>query len=170
MNLKIGLYAFCAQQMLMDRNTCVITIIKDICVSKCGRNFLKTRRYDSVLSPLFLFFNLIKTVAKFMRTESVKCPAHAVSQARAYYVTQFTYKSEKPTDLNYSISRRLGLPMNHYTFSFFLQKTKTLSLALPTSNSSLYCIQEMKPLDISCDQIFCKDIHKTLKYVDEFPE
>ena len=40
-----------------------------------------------------------------MRTESVKCPAHAVSQARAYYVTQFTYKSEKPTDLNYSISR-----------------------------------------------------------------
>ena len=27
------------------------------------------------------------------------------SQARAYYVTQFTYKSEKPTDLNYSISR-----------------------------------------------------------------
>ena len=40
-----------------------------------------------------------------MRTESVKCPAHAVSQARAYYVTQFTYKSEQPTDLNYSISR-----------------------------------------------------------------
>ena len=27
------------------------------------------------------------------------------SQARAYYVTQFTYKSEKSTDLNYSISR-----------------------------------------------------------------
>ena len=24
---------------------------------------------------------------------------------------------------------RLGLPMNHYTISFFLQKTKTLSLA-----------------------------------------
>ena len=34
---------------------------------------------------------------------------------------------------------RLGLPMNHYTISFFFQKTKTLSLALPTSNSSLYC-------------------------------
>ena len=27
------------------------------------------------------------------------------SQARAYYATRFTYKSEKPTDLNYSISR-----------------------------------------------------------------
>ena len=71
----------------MDRNTCVIPIIKDICMSKCGRNVLKTRRYDSVLSPLFLFFNLIKTVAKFMRTESVKCPAHAVfAKSRARHV------------------------------------------------------------------------------------
>ena len=50
-----------------------------ICMSKCGRNVLKTRRYDSMLSPLFfLFFHLIKTAAKFMRTESVICPARAV--------------------------------------------------------------------------------------------
>ena len=49
-----------------------------ICMSKCGRNVVKTRRYDSVPSPLFLFFNLIKTAAKFMRNESVKCPARAV--------------------------------------------------------------------------------------------
>ena len=71
----------------MDRNTCVIPIIKDICMSKCGRNVLKTRQYDSVLSPLFLFFSLIKTVAKFMRTESVKCPAHAVfAKSRARHV------------------------------------------------------------------------------------
>ena len=56
-------------------------------MSKCGRNVLKTRRYDSVLSPLFLFFNLIKTVAKFMPTESVKCPAHAVfAKSRARHV------------------------------------------------------------------------------------
>ena len=26
-----------------------------ICMSKCGRNVLKTRRYDSVLSPRFSF-------------------------------------------------------------------------------------------------------------------
>ena len=77
-----------------------------ICMSKCGRNVLKTQRYDSVLSPLFfLLFNLLKSAAKFMRTESVKCPACALSQACAYYVTQFTYKSYKSTDLNYSISR-----------------------------------------------------------------
>ena len=62
----------------MDRSICVIPIIKDIFMSKCGRNVLKTWRYDSVLSPFFLFFNLIKTVAKFMQTESVKCPARAV--------------------------------------------------------------------------------------------
>ena len=59
---------------------------------------------------LFLFFNLIKTVAKIKQSESVKCPARvgirlAESQAHAYYVTQFTYKSEKSTDLNYLISR-----------------------------------------------------------------
>ena len=59
-----------------------------ICMSKCGRNVVKTRRYDSVLSPLFfLFFNLIKTAAKFMRNESVKCPAHAVfAKSRARHV------------------------------------------------------------------------------------
>ena len=59
-----------------------------ICMSKCVRNVLKTRRYDSVLSPIFfLFFNLIKTSAKFMRTESVKCPARAVfAKSRARHV------------------------------------------------------------------------------------
>ena len=54
-----------------------------ICMSKCGRNVLKTWRYDSVLSPLFFF----KTAAKLMRTESVKCPARAVfAKSRARHV------------------------------------------------------------------------------------
>ena len=59
-----------------------------ICMSKCGRNVLKTRRYDSALSThFFLFFNLIKTAAKFMRTEAVKCPARAVlAKSRARHV------------------------------------------------------------------------------------
>ena len=36
---------------------------------------------------VFLFFNLIKTAAKFMRTESVKCPARAVfAKSRARHV------------------------------------------------------------------------------------
>ena len=54
-----------------------------ICMSKCGINVLKTRRYDSALSTL----NLIKTAAKFMRTESVKRPARAVfAKSRARHV------------------------------------------------------------------------------------
>ena len=53
-----------------------------ICIPECGRNVVKPRRYDSVLSPFFLFFNLIKTAAKFMRNESVKCPARAVFASR----------------------------------------------------------------------------------------
>ena len=59
-----------------------------ICMSKCGRNVLKTRRYDSALSThFFLFFNLIKTAAKFMPIESVKCPVHAVlDKSRARHV------------------------------------------------------------------------------------
>ena len=42
-----------------------------------------------MLSTLFffLFFNLIKTAAKFMRTESVKCSARAVfAKSRARHV------------------------------------------------------------------------------------
>ena len=59
-----------------------------ICMSKCGRSVVKTRRYDSVPSILFfLFFNLIKTAAKFMRNESVKCPARAeFAKSRARHV------------------------------------------------------------------------------------
>ena len=61
---------------------------RNVCMSKCGRNEMKTRRYDSVPSPLFfLFFNLIKTAAKFMRNESVKCQARVVfAKSRARHV------------------------------------------------------------------------------------
>ena len=41
------------------------------------------------ISSFFLFFNLIKTAAKFMQTESVKCPARAVfakSRARHMHI------------------------------------------------------------------------------------
>ena len=62
----------------MDRNICVIPIIKDIFMSKCGRNVLKTGDMILCYILFFLFFNLIKTVAKFMQTESAKCSARAV--------------------------------------------------------------------------------------------
>ena len=55
-----------------------------ICMSKCGRNVLK--HGDMILCYL-LFFPFFKTAAKFMRTESVKCPARAVfAKSRARHV------------------------------------------------------------------------------------
>ena len=54
-----------------------------ICMSKCGRNVLKT--CDMILCDLLFFF--FKTAAKFMRTESVKRPARAVfAKSRARHV------------------------------------------------------------------------------------
>ena len=50
------------------------------------QNVLETiwKHCDKILCYLlgFLFFKLIKTAAKFMGTESVKCPARAVSPSR----------------------------------------------------------------------------------------
>ena len=53
----------------------------------------------------FLNFNLIKTAAKFMRNESVKCPARAVfakSRARHVHIMSLNLLT---SHLNYSISR-----------------------------------------------------------------
>ena len=58
-------------------------------------------RYLRSLLLVFLFFNLIKTAAKFLRTEPVKCPARAViakSRARHVHVVKVHL-------FNYSISR-----------------------------------------------------------------
>ena len=84
------------------------------------------------------------------------------SQARAHYVTHFT-------DLNYSISRvsyvhssRTTDESLHY---FVLQKTKTLDFEFQfILNSRIETGRHLVQSDF-----FCKDLHKTLKYVDEFP-
>ena len=105
-----------------------------ICMSEYGRNVLRTRRYDSVLSPLFfLFFYLIKTAAKFMQTESVNCPARAVfakSRARHVHIMSLNLLS---TDSNYSISRVSYVHSSRTTdesLHYFVLPS------LPTSNSS----------------------------------
>ena len=52
-----------------------------ICMSKCGRNVLKTRRYDSALSTHFLFSLIL------LKPPLVKCPARAVfAKSRARHV------------------------------------------------------------------------------------
>ena len=147
------------------------------------------------ISSFFLFFNLIKTAAKFMRNESVKCPVRVRylpsrepgTCILCHSISQFTYKSKKSTDLNYSISRvsyvhssRATDESLHY-FVLPSEKPKRFRslcrLRIPANIVSRTqwfwvrdCTQELIPLDISYDQIFCKDRHKTLKYVDKFPE
>ena len=104
-----------------------------ICMSKCGRNVVKTRRYD---------FNLIKTAAKFMRNESVKCPARAVfakSRARHVHIMSLNLLT---SHLNYSISRVSYVHSSRTTdesllfYFVLLSEKQNASLALPTSNSS----------------------------------
>ena len=59
------------------------------------------------------------------------------------------------------------------TLSFVLQKTKTLLIALHLRKCRPQLpvfIVIQSPKDISYNQIFCKDLHETLKYVDEFSE
>ena len=73
-----------------------------ICMSKCGRNVLKTRRNDSVLSPRFSFLLSIKTAAKFMRTESVNCPARVVfakSRARHVHIMSLNLLTSRKSSL-----------------------------------------------------------------------
>ena len=57
----------------------------------------------------------------------------------------------------------LGLPMTRYTFVLPSEKQ-----ALHLSKCRLYCNTVTQGHLVG--QIFCKDIHETLKYVDEFSE
>ena len=82
------------------------------------------------------------------------------SQARARYVTQFTYKSLKSTDLNYSISRvsyvhssRTPDESLHY-FVLPSENQNAFDRSADSEFQFIYCTQELKPLDISYDQIF----------------
>ena len=111
---------------------------------------------------IFLFFNLIKTAAKFMQTESVKCPARAVfakSRARHVHIMLLNLLTSHKSPL-INLFDKPGL-LCHSPRTTDESLLPSEIQALPTSNSSLYCTQELKPLDISYDQIFfCKYLHK----------
>ena len=122
-------------------------------MSKCGRDVLKNG--DMILCYLLFFFSLILLKPSLnscglSQEMSSACGIRLVeSQARAYYVTQFTYNSEKPTDLNYSISRVSYVHPSRTT----VESLHYFVLPSDRSHSSLYCTQELKPPDISYDQI-----------------
>ena len=62
----------------------------------------------------------------------------------------------------------LGLPMNRYTFVIPSENQNAFRLLSICANAVYNVIQSLK--DISSIRIFCKDIHETLKYVDELTE
>ena len=101
---------------------------------------------------IFLFSNLIKTATKFMRTESAKCSARAVfakSRARHVHIMSLNLLTSHKSRVSYVHSPRT-------TDESLLPSENQ---ALPTSNSSLYCTQELKQLDILYDQIFFAKIY-----------
>ena len=62
----------------------------------------------------------------------------------------------------------LGLPMNRYTFVLPSENQNAFRLLSICANAVYYVIQSLK--DISSIKFFCKDIHESLKYVDELSE
>ena len=98
---------------------------------------------------MILRYLLIKTAAKFLRTEVI-----AKSRARHVHVMLLNVRTSLKVHLfNYSISQvsymftRLGLPMSRYTFVYF-RKPKRFRVQMPTSTSR----ESLK--DISYDQNF----------------
>ena len=114
---------------------------------KCGRSLFKTRRYDSALSTHFFF----STAAKFLRTESEKCPALPSREPGTCMLCHsINLQVVKVHLFNQSL---------HFRSSF--RKPKRFSLALHLGKCHFK--------DISSIRIFCKDKQETLKYV-EFSE
>ena len=94
-------------------------------------------------------------------------------QARACYVTQFTCKSVKITDLNYSISWvshvHLSRTRDESLHYFFLPSENQNAFALSADLEFHSRIETARHL-IQSDFFFAKIYTKTLKYVEEFPE
>ena len=62
----------------------------------------------------------------------------------------------------------LGLPINRYTFVLPSENQNAFYLLSICANVVYNVIQSLK--DYLVDQIFCKDMHESLKYVDELSE
>ena len=101
-----------------------------------------------------------------MRTETVKCPVHAVitkSRARHVHVMSLNLLTSRKTPL---IKSRTTDGSLRFRSSF--RKPKRFHLLSICANAFYNVLQLLK--DISSIRFFCKDIHKTLKYVDKFSE
>ena len=110
---------------------------------------------------IYSFF--FSTAAKFLRSESAKCPARAVSaKSRARHVHVMS--------LNLLTSRKSPLiqPLKCYTFVLPSENQNAFCLLSICANAVYNVMQSLK--DISSINFFSKDIHESLKYVDELSE
>ena len=115
----------------------------------------KKRVENTALSTVLIF-------AKFLRTESVKCPARAIiakSRAMHVHVMSLNLFTSRKSPL---IKPRTTDESLHFRSSF--RKPKRFRLLSICANAVYNVIQSLKV------RMFCKDIHETLKYVDEFSE
>ena len=120
-------------------------------MKKCGRNVLKTRRYDSALSTHFSF--------------QLPLNSCSLSQYTVQRVRQLPSRESGTCMLCHLIYLQvvkvhLFNESLHFRSSF--RKPKRFRLLSICANA-VYNV-------ISWIRIFCKDIHETLKYVDEFSE
>ena len=93
------------------------------------------------------------------------------SQARAYYVTQFTYKSEKSTDLNYSISRVSYIHSSRTTdesLHYFVRQSENQNAYARSADFEFQFILNSR-LE-TARHLVRSDFFATLKYVAEFLE
>ena len=114
-----------------------------------------------MIYSFFLFFNLIKTAAKFMRTESVKCPARVVfakSRARHVHIMSLNLLTSHK---NYLINRV------SYVHS---PRTTDESLHCFVLPFQLILFSRIKTARHLVRSDFLQRSTQTLKYVDEFPE
>ena len=89
---------------------------------------------------IFLFFNLIKTAAKFLHTESVKCPAYAVidmSRARHMHLISLNLLTSRNSPLIMPRQSRRDIilassvcPSVHSVRPHFLSVRKHISLPI----------------------------------------
>ena len=94
----------------------------------------------------------------------MKCSARAViAKSRARHVHVMS--------LNLLTSRiNLGLPMNRFTLFLPSESQNAFRLLTICANAVYNVVQSLNRQGHLVDQIFCKDVHESLKYVDEFFE
>ena len=118
---------------------------------------------------IFLFLNHIKTAAKFMRNESVKRPACAPSRGPSSCMLCHSIYLQVIKVYWFKLFDKPGLLCWLVSDYGWITTLFRSSYRKPKHFRSL-CRLRILLKHWSYSDFFCKDLHKTLKYIDEFPE